>query len=60
MTPERARPGIRVMEHYRVQECRGLVGTIVTRYGGEDHMAVDVRLADGQYKLLLAARWGPR
>jgi hypothetical protein len=26
-------------------------GTVVARYGGEDYVAVDVRLADGQYRL---------
>jgi hypothetical protein len=35
MTPEHARPGmrVRVMEHHRVEERRGLMGTIVARYG---------------------------
>jgi hypothetical protein len=53
MTPEQARPGmrVRVMEHHRVHERRGLVGTIVARYGGEDYIAVDVRLVGGQYRL---------
>ena len=53
MTPERARPGtrVRVMEHHRVEERRGLVGTVVARYGGEEYIAVDVRLADGEYRL---------
>jgi hypothetical protein len=53
MTPEHARPGmrVRVMENHRVQERRGLMGTIVARYGGEDYIAVDVRLAGGQYRL---------
>jgi hypothetical protein len=27
------------------------VGTIVARYGGEDYVAVDVRLVGGQYGL---------
>jgi hypothetical protein len=53
LTPEQARPGtqVRVMEHHRVEGCRGLVGTVVARYGGEDYMAVDMRLADGQLRL---------
>ena len=54
MTPERARPGtrVRVMEHHRLKERRrGLVGTVVARYGGEEYIAVDVRLADGQSRL---------
>ena len=53
MTADHARPGmrVRVMEHHRVEERRGLVGTIVARYGGEDYVAVDVRLVGGQYRL---------
>jgi hypothetical protein len=53
MTPDQARRGtrVRVMEHHRVQERRGLLGKVVARYGGEDYVAVDVRLADGQYRL---------
>ena len=53
MTPEQSRRGmrVRVMEHHRVQERRGLVGKVVARYGGEEYVAVDVRLADGQYRL---------
>jgi hypothetical protein len=50
MTPEQARTGmrVRVMEHHRVRERRGLMGTVVARYGAEGYIAVDVRLADGQ------------
>ena len=53
MTPGQARPGmrVRVMEHHRVKERRGLVGTVVARYGREEYIAVDVRLADGQSRL---------
>ena len=53
MTPEQASPGrrVRVMEHHRGEERRGLVGKIVACYGGEEYVAVDVRLADGQYRL---------
>ena len=49
MTAERARPGtpMRIMDHHRIEERRGLVGTVVARYGGENYVAVDVRLADG-------------
>ena len=42
---------VRVMEHHRVQERRGLLGTVVARYGGEDYVAVDVRLAYGESRL---------
>ena len=53
MTPEQARPGmrVRVMEHHRVEERRGLIGTVAARYGVGEHVAVDVRLADGQFRL---------
>jgi hypothetical protein len=53
MTAEQARPGtrVKVMEHHRVQQRRGLVGTVVARYGGEEYVAVDMRLADGQLRL---------
>jgi hypothetical protein len=53
MTAEQARRGtwVRVMDNHRVEERRGLVGKVVARYGGEEYIAVDVRLADGQYRL---------
>ena len=53
MTPEHAHPGtrVRVMQHHRVEERRGLVGKVVARYGDEDYVAVDVRLADGECRL---------
>ena len=53
MTPEQALHGtrVRVTEHHRVEQRRGLVGTVVDRYGGEEYIAVDVRLADGECRL---------
>jgi hypothetical protein len=53
MRHEQARRGmrVRVMEHHRVEERRGLMGKVVAVYGGVDYIAVDVRLADGQYRL---------
>jgi hypothetical protein len=53
VTPEQARRGtwVRVRDHHRVEERRGLVGRVVARYGGEDYIAVDVRLADGECRL---------
>ena len=53
MTTAQARPGmrVRVTEHHRAEERRGLVGTIVARYGVGEHVAVDVRLDDGQYRM---------
>jgi hypothetical protein len=53
MRHEQARRGmrVRVLEHHRVEARRGLMGTVVAVYGGVDYIAVDVRLADGQYRL---------
>jgi hypothetical protein len=49
VTPEQVRTGarVRVMEHHRDEERRGLMGKVVARYGGEGYITVDVRLADG-------------
>ena len=53
MTPERARPGtwVRVIEHHRIEERRGLMGEVVAVYGGEEYVAVDVRLSEGECRL---------
>ena len=53
MTPEQAQRGmwVRVMDHHRIEERRGLMGKVVARYGGEEYVALDVRLADGQFRL---------
>jgi hypothetical protein len=53
VTPEQAQRGmrVRVTEHHRVEERRGLMGKVVARYGGEKYVAVDVRLADGRYRM---------
>ena len=42
---------VRVGEHHRIAERRGLVGKIVNFYGGEEYIAVDVRFDDGRYRL---------
>jgi hypothetical protein len=42
---------VRVREHHRIAERRGMLGRIVERYGGEEYMAVDVRFSDGQRRL---------
>jgi len=42
---------VRVIEHHRVEERRGLVGVVVALYGVEEYVAADVRLADGQFRL---------
>jgi hypothetical protein len=53
MRPEEARVGmkVRVCKHHRILERRGMVGRIVSRYGGEEYIAVDVRFPDRQYRL---------
>jgi hypothetical protein len=42
---------VRVRGHHRIAERRGMVGTVVERYGGEEHVAVDVRFPDGERRL---------
>jgi hypothetical protein len=42
---------VRVSDHHRMAERRGLVGKVVGRYGGEEHVAVDVRFPDGRQRL---------
>jgi hypothetical protein len=42
---------VRVTDHHRIAERRGLVGKGVDRYGGEEHVVVDVRFADGRQRL---------
>ena len=53
MSAERAIVGtrVRVLEHHRIEARRGLVGTVVGRLGGREHVAVDVRLSDGRRRL---------
>ena len=53
MSPERALVGtrVRVLEHHRIETRRGLVGTVVGRFGGREYVAVDVRLSDGRRRL---------
>ena len=53
MTSEQAQRGmrVRVMDHHRVEERRGLMGKVVARFGREEYIAVDVRLADGELRL---------
>jgi hypothetical protein len=42
---------VRVCEHHRIAERRGMEGMIVDRYGGVQYMAVDVRFSDGKQRL---------
>jgi hypothetical protein len=53
MRSEEARVGmkVRVCEHHRISERRGMVGRIVSLYGGEEYVAVDVRFPDRKYRL---------
>jgi hypothetical protein len=38
---------VRVREHHRRVERRGMVGKVVGCYGGDDYVAVEVLLSDG-------------
>jgi hypothetical protein len=53
MKPQDARVGmrVRVADHHRIEARRGLVGKVVGRYGGEEHVVVDVRFPDGRQRL---------
>jgi hypothetical protein len=43
---------VRVREHHRMTERRGMVGKIVGYYGGaDDYVAVEVRLSGGDCRL---------
>ena len=42
---------VSVTDHHRIAERRGLVGKVVGRYGGEEHVVVDVRFPEGRQRL---------
>jgi hypothetical protein len=42
---------VRVREHHRIAERRGMVGRIADHYGGDGYMAVDVRFSGGHRRL---------
>ena len=42
---------VRVGEHHRIPERRGMVGRVVGSYGGDEYVAVDVRFPDGRCRL---------
>jgi len=42
---------VRVSDHHRIVERRGLLGKVVGRYGGEVHVAMEVRFPDRHYQL---------
>jgi hypothetical protein len=45
---------VRVLETDRRAELRGMFGTIEHRFGHQEHVALDVRLDDGQLELFWA------
>jgi hypothetical protein len=53
MKPEEVRASMRVKvrEHHRIEERRGLLGKVVGTYGGEEFTAVEVLFPDGQRRL---------
>jgi hypothetical protein len=53
MKPQDTRVGMRVKvaDHHRIEQRRGLIGEVVGRYGGEEHVVVDVRFPDGRQRL---------
>ena len=53
MKPEKVHIGatVRVRDHHRIAERRGMVGKITDHYGREGYMAVDVRFSGGQLRL---------
>jgi hypothetical protein len=53
MEPENVHIGatVRVREHHRIAERRGMVGRVAARYGGDGYIAVDVRFLGGQRRL---------
>ena len=46
---------VRVCEHHRMVERRGRVGEVVGLYGGDDYVALEVRLSDGECRVLWPA-----
>jgi hypothetical protein len=57
MKPKEVRAGmrVRVREHHRIEERRGLVGKVVGTYGGEEFTAVEVLFPDGERRLFWPA-----
>lgn len=42
---------MKVQEHHRIEERRGLVGEVVGCYGGREYVVVDVHFPDGKNRL---------
>ncbi len=53
MKPEEIRASMRVKvrEHHRIEERRGLLGKVMGTCGGEEYTAVEVLFPDGQRRL---------
>jgi hypothetical protein len=53
MESQQTRPGkkVRVFERPRIPARRGMVGRVVGCYGGEEHIAIDVRFSGGECRL---------
>ena len=53
MEPQDVHVGMRVKvaDHHRIEQRRGLVGKVIGRYGGEEHVVVDVLFPDGRQRL---------
>ena len=53
MGDEEARVGtrVKVRRDHRIDSRRGATGKIVGRYGGREHVAVEVELVDGRCRL---------
>jgi hypothetical protein len=47
----RAGMRVKVRDHHRIEQRRGLLGKVVGTYGGEEFTAVDVLFPDGQQRL---------
>jgi hypothetical protein len=45
---------VRVRDHHTMAERRGMVGEVVGYSGGDDYVAVEVLLADGECQLFWA------
>jgi hypothetical protein len=42
---------VKVADHHRIEQRRGLDGKVMGRYGGEEHVVVDVLFPDGRQRL---------
>jgi hypothetical protein len=47
----RAGMRVKVRDHHRIEQRRGLLGKVVGTYGGEEFTAVEVLFLDGQRRL---------